>query len=510
MADTSGAPLHAQGPVRVSNGLLAGCAAPEDDGVSTFRNIPFAAPPVGARRWRPPVPAPDWDGVRGATAYGPDCLQPVGDNLAMFGPPRGADLSEDCLYLNVWTPACAAGEKLPVMVWIYGGAFRVGAPDNPMYNAVNLSKAGVVVVTFNYRLNVLGSFAHPALTAASGHNASGNYALMDQIAALRWVRRNIAAFGGDAGNVTVFGESAGSRSVAVLLASPLAAGLFDRGICQSGALRDVSLPLAEREAAGLEIAAKLGCDSAADPLAALRAEPWQELCDAVTLDNNPIVDGWVIPDDPRRLYADGKIHRVPMITGINADEGTMFTQMEADRFDTVDKYRAFLARKFGDEAAAIFDQYPAASDAEAPDAIARLSTDQRMALPARSHARLLSRAGIPNWSYFFTRVPPWRGGTKMGAHHGAEIPYIFGSGVKCGQFGPYPNAEDRTLSETMIGYWTNFAAHGDPNGPGLPHWPGFDAGSGAYMEIGKVVRAGTDMLKPKLDFLESLRTDRTV
>lgn len=504
------APLYAQGPVRVSNGLLAGCAAPENDDVSIFRNVPFAAPPIGARRWRPPVPVPDWQGVRDATAYSPACLQPVGDGLAMFGPPKGAALSEDCLYLNVWTPARTTGEKRPVMVWIHGGAFRVGAPDNPMYNAVNLSKAGVIVVSFNYRLNVLGSFAHPALTAASGQNASGNYSLMDQIAALRWVRKNIAGFGGDAGNVTVFGESAGSRSIAVLMASPLAEGLFDRAICQSGALRDVSLPLAAREAMGLEIAARLGCDTADDPLATLRAKPWQELCDAVTLDNNPIVDGWVVPDDPCALYAEGRIHRVPTIIGVNADEGTMFTQMDPDRFETAEKYRAFLTEKFGDEAGAIFDEYPAATDAAALDAIARLSTDQRMALPARTHARLLSKAGIPNWSYFFTHVPPWRGGRVMGAHHGAEIPYIFGSGVKCGQFGSYPNAEEQALSDTMIGYWTNFAAKGDPNGPGLPHWPGFEAKSGPYLELGDTVRAGTNLLKPQLDFLESLRTDQTV
>jgi para-nitrobenzyl esterase len=499
-------PLYARGPVRVRNGSLRGCAAPEDDSVSTFKGIPFAAPPVGDLRWRPPAPAQDWDGVRDATSFGPACLQPVADSLAMFGPAKGAPLSEDCLYLNVWTPARSAGEKRPVMVWIFGGALRVGSADNPMYNAVNLAKAGVVVVTVTYRLNVLGGFAHPWLTAESENGASGNYGLMDQVAALRWVRENIGAFGGDAGNVTVFGESAGSRSIAVLMCSPLAEGLFDRGICQSGALRDVSSPREAREAQGIEIAAKLGCTS----LAALRAKPWHELFDALAMDNNPMVDGWVVPDDPRRLYAQGKIHSVPLIIGINADEGTMFTQGEAHQFDTVEKYRSFLGERFGGEAAAIFDAYPATTDSGALDAVAHLSTDQRMALPARRHAQWLSRAGIPCWFYYFTRTPPWRGGTRMGAHHGAEIPYIFGSGVKCGQFGSYPTDHDREISDTIMGYWTRFAATGDPNRPDLPRWPAFEADTHPYLEIGDTVAAGTELLKPQLDFLETLRTDRTV
>lgn len=501
-----GCPLHEAGPVRLKTGLAAGCAAPEAESVTVFRGLPFAAPPVGDLRWRPPQPAMPWTGIRQATEFPASAPQPPGGVIEMFGTRPGAPKDEDCLYLNVWTPARAGEGGLPVMVWIHGGGFRVGAGDNPMYNGVRLAEAGVVLVSFNYRLNVFGMLAHPALSAESGHGASGNYALMDQIAALRWVRDNVAAFGGDPGNVTIFGESAGSRSVTLLMAAPQARGLFHRGICQSGAVRDISTPLAEREEIGLEIAAKLGCDSSADPAAALRTKSWEELHEAVAFDSNPFVDGLVIPDDPRTLYSAGNIANVPLITGINADEATMFDLPAKQHFDTVAKYEAVLKRNFGDRAGAIMEHYPAENDAEAYAAMMALRTDQRMTLPARTQARWLSDAGIPAYLYFFTRVPPWSAGEKMGAHHGAEIAYAFGGGVKCGQFDPEPDLSetDRRLSQAVMAYWTNFAKTGDPNGSGLADWRRYDRVAEGYMELGDTVRAGTAPRKDRLDMLEGL------
>ncbi len=486
--------------VEVTGGLVAGCAAPEDDAVTVFRGVPYAAPPVGALRWRPPQPVVPWSAVRYATVFPPAAPQPPGGVISMFGTRPDGPRDEDCLYLNVWSPACDPAARLPVMVWIHGGGFRVGAGDNLMYNGVNLAAEGVVVVTVNYRLNVFGFLAHPALSAESDHGASGNYGLMDQIAALRWVRDNIAAFGGDPDNVTIFGESAGSRSVALLMAAPQARGLFHRGICQSGALRDVSDSLADREAQGVAIATRLDCDSAA----ALREKSWEELHGAADFNSNPFVDGWVIPEDPRDLYAKGDIAHVPLIIGINADEATMFDRPMSAHFDTEEKFDALVRRELGDRADAVLQAYPASSDAYG--AMMALRTDQRMTLPARTQARWLCDAGIAAYSYFFTRVPPWKAGETLGAYHGAEIAYIFGGGVKCGQFKAKPDYSetDGALSRTLMGYWTNFAKTGDPNAEGLPVWPRYDRDTEGYIELGDSIRACRNLRGAKLDLLEGL------
>ena len=494
------------GSVAVAGGLAAGCPAPENHDVTVYRGLPYAAPPVGDLRWRPPQPPLPWSGVREATIFPSSAPQPPGGVISLFGTRPGAAMDEDCLYLNVWTPADAADTRLPVMVWIHGGGFRVGAGDNLMYNGVNLAAEGVVVVSFNYRLNVFGFMAHPALSEESGHGASGNYGLMDQIAALRWVRDNIAAFGGDPENVTIFGESAGSRSVALLMAAPQARGLFHKGICQSGALRDVSDGLMDREVQGLEVAAKLGCDREPDPAADLRGKSWEELHGAVAFDSNPFVDGWVIPEDPRDLYARGEIAPASLIIGTNADEATMFDRPARDSFDTAEKYAALVKNSLGDKAEAVLSAYPANSNADAYGAMMALRTDQRMTLPARTQARWLCDAGIPAYLYHFARVPPWKAGETMGAHHGAEIPYIFGGGVRLGQFHPVADmpATDGALSEAMMGYWTNFAAAGDPNGDGLPVWPNYDRNTESYMELGDTVQAGAKMRDARIDLLEGL------
>lgn len=489
-------------PRAVTGGLVRGCTAPENPDIAVYRGIPYAAPPVGPLRWRPPQPVVPWSGVRAATEFPPSAPQPDGGVIALFGTRPRAPMDEDCLYLNLWTPARDPGERRPVMVWIHGGGFRVGAGDNPMYNGVKLAEAGVVLVSFNYRLNVFGMLAHPALSAESDKGASGNYGLMDQVAALRWVRDNIASFGGDPDNVTIFGESAGSRSVAMLAAAPQARGLFHRGICQSGALRDVSATLTDRKAQGLAIAEKLGCESAD----ALREQPWEALHGAVAFDSNPFVDGAFMPEDPQALYARGDIAPVPLIMGTNADEATMFDIPVRARFDTAAKYEALLRESFGDRADAVLAAYPAATDADAYGAMMALRTDQRMTLPARTQARWLRAAGIPAYLYRFSRVPPWKGGEKMGAYHGAEIPYIFGGGVRLGRFEPDANISDtdRALSDALMGYWTNFAATGDPNGGGLPDWPAYETESAGFMELGNTVQAGAKLQHDRLDILEGL------
>ena len=488
------------GQVTVTGGEAVGCPAPENDAITVFRGLPFAAPPVGNLRWRPPQPVVPWSGGRDATSFASAAPQPPGGVIALFGTRPDAPREEDCLYLNVWTPAQAPDARLPVMVWIHGGGFRVGAGDNLMYNGVNLAAEGVIVVSFNYRLNVFGFLAHPALSAESEHGASGNYGLMDQIAALRWVRDNIGAFGGDPDNVTIIGESAGSRSVALLVAAPDANGLFHRGICQSGALRDVGDSLADREALGLEVAAKLGCETAAD----LRAKSWEELHDAVPFNSNPFIDGWVIPEDPRVLYARGEIAQVPLIIGINKDEATILDRASPETFDTAATYEAIVRRDLGDRADAVLGAYPAAQDAYG--AMMALRTDQRMTLPARTQARWLCDAGLEAYFYFFTRVPPWKAGETLGAHHGAEIAYIFGGGIKCGQFNA--NAElsetDSALTQALMRYWTNFATTGDPNGSGLPHWPRYDRNTESYMELGDKIGTGAKLHGAQLDLLEGL------
>ena len=280
--------LFEKGPVQLDSGLILGTAARISKDLSVFKGIPYAQPPVGELRWKPPLPVKPWKGIRPAVAFGaaaPQTPSPMG------GITEDIWQDEDCLYLNVWTPAKSKEETLPVMVWIHGGGFQIGSNSLPLYNCEKLAQKGVVVVSINYRLNYFGQFAHPWLREESEHKASGNYSLMDQIQALKWIQKNIRQFGGDPNRVTLFGESAGSRSVTLLVASPLAKGLFQRGICESGAIRDVSTPRAVREKQGVKIVEQLGAAS----LKALRALPWDDFKRAGAFDSNPMVDGWVSP-----------------------------------------------------------------------------------------------------------------------------------------------------------------------------------------------------------------------
>ena len=336
--------------------------SPDPAGICSFRGIPFAAPPVGELRWRTPQPVTPWSGERSADEFGPKCMQ--------TGQPADVDplnplMSEDCLYLNVWTPAKSAEDRLPVMVWIYGGGFKIGSGSEPWYNGAHLAKKGVIVVTVNYRLDAFGFLSHPELTAESNDHASGNYGLLDQIASIGWVKRNIAAFGGDPGQITVFGESAGSISVSALMASPLAHGLFEHVIGESGAMLfpDKSLyavaPLPKAEQAGVKFADLLSSHSIAE----LREQPAAALLEALTknpdiprISRGPIIDGQVLPTNPAEIFAKGQQSDVTLLAGSTSDEGTLFTARAQQA--TPESYSEQIHRLFGDAADAVRKLYP--------------------------------------------------------------------------------------------------------------------------------------------------------
>lgn len=510
-ADPGAAPAPAAiDPVRIDSGLVAGASA--RDGVRVYQGIPFAAPPVGPLRWRPPQPVKPWDRVRPCTEPGPSCPQPK----PMVGPPP-AWSDEDCLNLNVWTAAPPDGPKRPVMVWIHGGGFTTGTGSYALYDGAALARQGVVVVTINYRLGPFGFFAHPLLSKESERGVSGNYGLLDQIAALEWVKRNIAAFGGDPGCVTIFGESAGSVSVCDLLVSPLAAGLFHRAIAESGGvhgrirgLRDRRSGMEPAEQMGERVARALGCDRADDPLAALRAKGADELLAAAHPSQGlygkaedkfwPVVDGWVLPDDPAALFDAGKRHDVPFMIGTNADENTIFLRQLPVRH--AEGYRLLLRAFFRADAGAVEVLFPAATDEEVGAALNRCMTVASFVTPARALARAQEKVKSPAWLYHFTRIPPVARPLKLGAFHSAEIAYVFGNLDD----GPVASREevDRALARTLGGYWTRFAATGDPNRDGLPAWPAYTRADDQHLDLGDAVKVGQGLWREACDLFERI------
>jgi len=472
-------------PVRLDAGQVSGTAGSTPE-MRIYKGIPYAAPPVGNLRWRAPQPAPHWDGVRKAEALGSPCLPNM----------RG---SEDCLYLNVWTAAKSASEKHPVMVWIYGGGFNTGSASQPDYDGGNLAKKGVVVVTFNYRLGPFGFFSHPELTKESDRGASGNQGLMDMVAALQWVQKNIAAFGGDPRKVTIFGESAGSMAVADLMASPQAKGLFIRAIGESGGLMGLSIgrmrSLVDSEQAGVKAAETLGAKS----LAELRAQPAEAIQKAAR-GAGAIVDGWFLPVDTDTAFLQGKQNAVPVLVGSNKDEGTFFLQPT-----TADKFREQAQRRFGDLADSFLRIYPAGSDEEANASALRAFADEAGWM-MRTWARDEVKTGKTKaYLYFFTHEPPatpgrGRGGRGRGATHVAEVPYVFQNQNNR----PWTDV-DHQLSDTMSSYWVNFATNGDPNGKGLPKWPAFDENKNpAPIVLGDTVEAGPAPDAAKLNFYQAV------
>jgi para-nitrobenzyl esterase len=443
--------------VHLDTGILSGIPGSTSE-VRVYKGIPFAAPPVGNLRWRAPRPVVRWDGVRKAEKFSPVCMQ----NTAG---PTAQPASENCLYLNVWTAAKSAAERRPVMVWIYGGGFTSGSGSVPGYDGDTLSQKGVVVVTFNYRLGPFGFLAHPELTKESDRRASGNYGLMDQVAALEWVQRNITAFGGDPKKVTIYGESAGAVSVADLLVSPQSKGLFIRAIGESGAWMGLGIAparrLADAEEAGVKLAESLGAKS----LAELRQVPADALLKAGR-GSGPIVDGWFLPDAPDKVFSQGKQHAVSVLVGSNKDEGTFFLQPT-----TAEKFTAQSRQRFGVTADSFLKAYPAASDDEANASQLEAFRDEA-AWAMTNWAHLMSKAGKRAYLYYFTHEPPAAPGAIVrarGATHVAEVPYVFNvPGNR-----PWTDV-DRQLADAISSYWANFAATGDPNGRNLPKWPAFD------------------------------------
>ncbi len=461
--------------IKTAAGIVAGATGSSPE-IRVFKGIPFASPPTGNDRWRAPQPAAHWSGIRPAREYGPRCTQggPPSSPSAAPAPPS----SEDCLYLNVWTTAESANERRPVMVWIYGGGFFGGAGSEARYAGDGLAKKGAVVVTLNYRLGSLGFLAHPELSAESEHKVSGNYGMLDALAALRWVQQNVAAFGGDPGNVTVFGESAGANMTATLVGSPAAKGLFRRAIAQSGAWMGLGMArmgtLANAEQAGANAVAATGAKSIAE----LRAKPAQEVFTSIR-GGNLAVDGYWIPEDLSLTFASGRQNAVDILVGSNQDEGTFFARpgLTAEQFTTQARQR------FGVLADGYLKIFPAGNDAAATHSYLESFRDEA-AWHQRKFAELQAKRGNKTFVYYFTHVPPTLPDRpSRGATHVAEIPYMFDNLPA----GLAWTDVDRKLADTMASYWVNFARTGDPNGTGLPAWPAYRAATGKAQVLGDTV-----------------------
>jgi para-nitrobenzyl esterase len=512
--------------VRLESGSLAG-AWNADRTVCAFKGVPYARPPVGPLRWQPPLPPERWSGTRPADRFGPRCVQPNRPTHAVgyFG---AEPESEDCLYLNVWTAAPTAGEKRPVMLWLHGGAFLVGSGSLPIFDGSALAQRGAVMVTINYRLGRLGFLAHPELSAEQPYRASGNYGLLDQIAALRWVQANIAAFGGDPDRVTIFGQSAGSSSVSSLMASPLAKGLFHRAIGQSGGafFARILAPLDVAEQAGVTFARALG----ASTIDELRSKPVREVQFRRPNEDGPlketydaadpkgidratawaVIDGYVHPDRVMNVFARGEQNDVPLISGATADEGT--TQ---PAISSVAEFQRRARADYGDMAEAFLARFPAGTDAEAMIASRRVIGTRVFNWENWTWANMQRKTGrSPVYFYHFGHVlpkPPFagRGGDlerELGAFHTGEIPYVLQT--LDARDWPWRGA-DRELSDVMARYWINFATSGNPNGPGLPDWPRYALPRPTTLFFDQGVRVGAvpdmETLQFWTDFDDTLR-----
>ncbi len=467
-----------------------------------FLGLPYAAPPVGDLRWKAPREAKSWTGVRDATRFGARCEQwHIWDDYIFQDPGP----SEDCLFLNVYAPAKAKTTgKLPVMVWIHGGGFIAGAGSEPRYSDSPLVDRGIVLVTINYRLGVFGFLATDQLAKENGGSA-GNYGLMDMVAALKWVKANIGAFGGDANNVTIFGESAGSFAVSTLTATPSAQGLFQKVIGESGALFNGAIPMGNMEQRGKHDQAWAD-GTGAKNLAELRALPADKILDAVKnakgIGFSPVLDGQFLPQSVPDVYAAGKQAHVPAIIGWNHDErtGTLSKDM------TAEKWKAYATEHYGVHADDFLKAFPGGADEQAVQSADALTTAQFIGLATWRWAEADVATGkVPVYRYSFDEPsPPERLHPVSKAFHSAELEYVFGT-LDVRQ-GATWKPEDRTLSQKMMDYWTNFAKSGDPNGSGLPRWPRYDA-DGTILHLDKEITSGPDANRAKYQFLST--TDPT-
>ena len=575
-------------PIRVESGLLAGMSG-ADPALRVYKGIPYAAPPVEALRWRAPEPPRSWDGVREAVSFAPGCIQ----HVAGSRPPwteefmHQGEISEDCLYLNVWTAAQEAGEPLPVLVYVHGGGFTEGSGSVPLYDGEQLAKKGLVVVTINYRLGVFGFLAHPELTAESerhaapdsgpgngdhnngnqengdqdkgnqengdqdnenqkngdqdngdqnngdqdngdqdngdqdngdqdnasrGHGGPTNFGLLDQVAALQWVQRNIAAFGGDPDRVALAGQSAGAMSVYLLTASPLARGLFQRAIVQSGpgglasfgvaSTHSLARPLAEAEASGVAFAEAAGASSLED----LRAMSAEDLAATPApgsgiLRFGPVTDGHFLPEDAHDVYAKGMQNDVPMMTGFNADEASAFPGYGQA---TADAFREAARERYGEAADDLLALYPTATDEEAGAAQKTSQRDLAAAALGNLAEERAHTAQTALYLYYFDRGIPWPERPEFGAFHTAEVPYFFNNLSLMDR--PW-EALDHRLADTMASYWAHFAAEGDPNGDGLPDWPAFDGRNANFMRLGEQMAPDPVATPPAREFFRAFLTE---
>lgn len=466
-------------PVITEGGALEGR---REDGVDVYRGIPYALPPLGTWRWRAPQPLLTWPGVRDAGKFAPACMQ-QGVSMPGETPPV---VSEDCLYLNIWAPPQRAGQRLPVIVWIHGGGYTNGSASMPLYHGDRLARKGVLVVTIAYRLGALGFLAHPALSAESPHHSSGNYGLMDQIAALQWVQRNIVAFGGDPQRVTVAGQSAGAMSISALLVSPRAEGLFQRAIAQSGGIFEPlqiapGYLLANAERDGATYMKSLG----ADDLEAMRLLPAERLTGAAGI-SHPVIEPDVLPISPYDAYALGRYQDVPLLLGSNSEEARSLIDVSNVR---ADQFEAGITASVGALPAALLAAYPHATDTQAREGRLALERDLRFGWDMWAWARLAQTKRSQVYYYSFEQRPPFPADSihaNWGASHFAELWYMFDH---LGQAPWLWRAADRELATTMSDYWVNFAATGNPNGRGVPHWPAFRGATGQVQRLAIPIRS---------------------
>jgi len=507
--------------IRTTSGPVTGI---EIDDVTGYLGIPYAAAPVGELRWKPPAPPEPWKEPRFMGSFGPACPQA---NVSLT--PDLEEMSEDCLRLNIWTPTRINPEPLPVMVFLHGGGFARGRGSEPMYNTTFLAQKGVVLVTINYRLNALGFLAHPALTAESSLNSSGNYGLMDQLTALIWIRKNISRFGGNPENITLLGQSAGGASVIALMASPLAKGLFQRAIAQScgyapKVIRHLTKNqngLESAESLGLAFAERLGTVSRENPLEEMRAKPWQEIVNAwektaqnkqagtrvsgAWMLNHIIEDGSVLPQAPGKVFKEGKQHAVPFMTGTTADEGSVMPFLM--NLFTVEKYFAYLQRCYGEDWEKVLQLYPSADNESVSKVLGRLLGDAFTA-GARAAARSTAAIQPKTYLYRFTMNPKlftfqipsvndWQ--NEFGCYHCAELAYLFNyldsSNI---------TDEDKKLSEEIAGYWVRFARNGDPNGTGATFWPAYELTGEKHLVLDSPIATGDHLASVASDNIEGL------
>jgi para-nitrobenzyl esterase len=510
-------PQHAvpSGPVvHLASGAIVGKL---EGNVAVFQGVPFASPPVGSLRWREPQPVAAWTGTRDATKPGHPCMQRLEGTDSFIQPLAAAygveytvqvlDPSEDCLYLNVWTPQLTTTAQLPVMVWLHGGSNRVGSGSGGGYDGNVLAAHGVVVVTINYRLGAMGFFAHPELTAESPHHSSGNYGLLDQIAALQWVQQNIVQFGGDPGNVTLFGESAGSIDATTLMTSPLTKGLFRRVIAESGAAFGLGpeRTVAQMEPLGTAVGNEAGGQpgSQIEMLRKLPATQITQIEDRLIASqfkgydpNASIVDGWVLPQSSAKAFASGNIRPVDLLAGMNAREFSAFRIVAAAAAKKLPQPVAKPGvseqlKQFADVARPLYGSwtdiavayYSAEILMHGAPAIDQASNDIVAACPIGAEAALTTSAGRKAYVYRFDRSVPGKGEAELGAFHSLELPYVFGT-FEARSFSWLPvTATDHKLSQVIQAYWTNFAKSGDPNGPALPHWDAWSIDQEPYLSF---------------------------